>query len=88
MSGILMMELSYIGDLEEVAKSLDIIRETGPGLEIHLNIHKMKIYWLSCDRSKLHKGLFPADVKDAPTSTFSRGSFSSKNSDSEAIFSI
>jgi hypothetical protein len=38
-----MMGLSYIGDLEEVAKSLDIIRETGPGLEIHLNIHKMKI---------------------------------------------
>ncbi|MCI42906.1 hypothetical protein A2U01_0064143, partial [Trifolium medium] len=44
---------TIIGDSAEVAKSLDIIRETGPGLGLHLNIRKMEIFWPSCDGSKL-----------------------------------
>ncbi|GAU40636.1 hypothetical protein TSUD_397720 [Trifolium subterraneum] len=50
------------GDSEEVAKSLDIIRETGPGLGLHLNIRKTEIFWPSCDGRKLRKGLFPSDI--------------------------
>src|SRR6266487_829484 len=53
---------TIIGDSEEVAKSLDIIRETGPGLGLLLNIRKTEIFWPSCDGRKLHKGLFPSDI--------------------------
>jgi hypothetical protein len=53
---------TIIGDSEEVAKSLDIIRATGPGLGLHLNIRKTEIFWPSCDGSKLRKGLFPSDI--------------------------
>jgi hypothetical protein len=53
---------TIIGDSGEVAKSLDIIRETGPGLGLQLNIRKTEIFWPSCDGSKLRKGLFPSDI--------------------------
>jgi hypothetical protein len=53
---------TIIGDSEEVAKSLDIIRETGPGLGLLLNIRKTEVFWPSCDGSKLRKGLFPSDI--------------------------
>ncbi|PNX66725.1 protein RIC1, partial [Trifolium pratense] len=50
---------TIIWDSEEVAKSLDTIRATGPGLGLHLNICKTEIFWPSCDESKLREGLFP-----------------------------
>ncbi|KAK2443362.1 hypothetical protein QL285_014474 [Trifolium repens] len=53
---------TIIGDLEEVAKSLDIISEAGPGLGLHLNIRKTEIFWPSCDGRKLRDGLFPSDI--------------------------
>jgi hypothetical protein len=53
---------TIIGISEEVAKSIDIIRETGLGLRLHLNIRKTKIFWPSGDRIKLRKGLFPSDI--------------------------
>lgn len=54
---------TIIGVSEEVAKTLDIIREIGLGLGLELNIHKIEIFWLSCDDSKLHGELFPSDIK-------------------------
>jgi hypothetical protein len=35
---------TIIGNSEEVAKSLDIIRKVGLGLGLHLNIRKTKIF--------------------------------------------
>ncbi|KAK2443431.1 hypothetical protein QL285_014538 [Trifolium repens] len=55
-------DVTLIGDSVEVAKALDIIREIGPGLGLHLNIRKTEIFWPSCDGSKLLKGLFPSDI--------------------------
>ncbi|GAU39704.1 hypothetical protein TSUD_274980 [Trifolium subterraneum] len=51
-----------VGDSREVAKALDIIRETGPGLGLDLNIRKTEIFWPSCDGNKLREGLFPSDI--------------------------
>ncbi|MCH80439.1 hypothetical protein A2U01_0001207 [Trifolium medium] len=46
---------TIIGDSEEVAKPLDMIRETSPGLGLHLNIiRKTEIFCPSCDEIKLH----------------------------------
>ncbi|GKC56996.1 putative reverse transcriptase domain-containing protein [Tanacetum coccineum] len=52
-----------IGDSEEVAKVLDIIKVSGPGLGLELNIKKTKIFWPSCNGMKLRKGLFPVDIR-------------------------
>ena len=49
---------TLVGDLEEVAKALDIIRVVGP----ELNIRKTEIFWPSCDGNKHHGGLFPAEI--------------------------
>lgn len=43
-------------------KSLDIIRKTCPGLGLELNIRMTKIFWPSCDGSKLREDLFPLDI--------------------------
>ncbi|KAL5703887.1 hypothetical protein ACHQM5_022381 [Ranunculus cassubicifolius] len=53
---------TVIGDSEEVAKALNIIRETGPGLGLELNIRKTELFWPSCDGMKLRDGLFPRDI--------------------------
>jgi hypothetical protein len=53
---------TIVGDSRDVAKALDIIREIGPGLGLHLNIRKTEIFWPSCDGNKLREGLFPSDV--------------------------
>ncbi|PNY08524.1 hypothetical protein L195_g005051 [Trifolium pratense] len=49
-------------DSREVAKALDIIRETGPKLGLTLNIRKTEIFWPSCDGSKLREGWSPSDI--------------------------
>ncbi|GJT54578.1 hypothetical protein Tco_0989632, partial [Tanacetum coccineum] len=54
---------TVIGDSEEVARVLDIIKVSGPGLGLELNIKKTKIFWPSCNGMKLHKGLFPVDIR-------------------------
>ncbi|MCI41849.1 hypothetical protein A2U01_0063083, partial [Trifolium medium] len=46
---------TIIEESEEVAKSLNVIRETGPRLGLHLNIRKTYIFWPSCDGSKLRQ---------------------------------
>ena len=42
-----------------MAKSSDIIQETGLGLGFKLNICKTEIFWSSCDGSKTSLGFFP-----------------------------
>ncbi|GJS86280.1 hypothetical protein Tco_0752821 [Tanacetum coccineum] len=54
---------TVIGDSEEVAKVLDIIKAAGPGLGLELNIKKTKIFWPSCNGMKLREGLFPVDIQ-------------------------
>ncbi|KAK2400724.1 hypothetical protein QL285_050395 [Trifolium repens] len=53
---------TIVGDSREVAKALDIIRETCPGLGLDLNIRKTGIFKPSCDGNKLREGLFPSDI--------------------------
>ena len=53
---------TVIGDTEEVARVLDIIRATGPVLGLELNIKKTELFWPSCDGRKLREGLFPNDI--------------------------
>ncbi|PWA80994.1 hypothetical protein CTI12_AA190310 [Artemisia annua] len=54
---------TVIEDSEEVARALDIIRITGPGLGLELNIKKIEIFWPSCNGVKLREGLFPIDIR-------------------------
>ena len=54
---------TVIGDAEEVARVLDIIRANGPGLGLELNIKKTEIFWPSCNGMKLREGLFPIDIR-------------------------
>jgi len=58
---------NLVGDSEEVAKALDIIRVVGPELGLELNIRKTEIFWPSCDGNKHRGGLFPAEI-GRPTS--------------------
>jgi hypothetical protein len=53
---------TLVGNSEEVAKALDIIRVFGPELGLELNIRKTDIFWPSCDGNKHHGGLFPTDI--------------------------
>ncbi|GJU78916.1 hypothetical protein Tco_1275986 [Tanacetum coccineum] len=54
---------TIIGDLKEVARVLDIIKVSCPGLGIELNIKKTEIFWPSCNGMKLRKGLFLVDIR-------------------------
>ncbi|GJU55767.1 hypothetical protein Tco_1229481 [Tanacetum coccineum] len=54
---------TVIGDSEEVARVLDIIKVSGPGLGLEPNIKKTKIFWPSCNGVKLCEGLFPIDIR-------------------------
>ncbi|GJW19493.1 hypothetical protein Tco_0026929 [Tanacetum coccineum] len=54
---------TVIGDSEEVAKVLDIIRVSGPCLVLELNINKTEIFWPSCNGTKLREGLFPIYIR-------------------------
>ncbi|GKD50829.1 hypothetical protein Tco_1279805, partial [Tanacetum coccineum] len=53
---------TVIEDSEEVAKVLDIIKVSGPGLGLELNIKKTEIFWPSCNGMKLRGGLFHVDI--------------------------
>lgn len=53
---------TVIGDSEEMARVLDIIRVAGPELGLELNIKKTELFWPSCDGRKLRSGLFPGDI--------------------------
>nr|GEU29474.1 putative reverse transcriptase domain-containing protein [Tanacetum cinerariifolium] len=52
-----------IGDSEEVARLLDIIKASGPCLGLELNIKKTEICWPSCNGTKLREGLFLVDIQ-------------------------
>ncbi|GKA93275.1 putative reverse transcriptase domain-containing protein [Tanacetum coccineum] len=54
---------TVIGDSEEVARVLDIIKVSGPGLGLEPNIKKTEIFWTSCNGVKLREGLFPIDIR-------------------------
>ncbi|GJS71154.1 putative reverse transcriptase domain-containing protein [Tanacetum coccineum] len=54
---------TVIGDSEEVAQVLDIIKVSGPGLGLELNIKKTEIFWPSCNGVKLCEGLFLVDIR-------------------------
>ncbi|GJR41782.1 hypothetical protein Tco_1309885 [Tanacetum coccineum] len=54
---------TVIGDSKEVARVLDIIKVSGPGLGLELNIKKTEIFWPSCNGMKLHEGLFPVNIR-------------------------
>ncbi|KAI3813815.1 hypothetical protein L1987_18550 [Smallanthus sonchifolius] len=53
---------TVIGNSEEVARVLDIIKVVGPTLGLELNIKKTELFWPSYDGSKFHDGLFPVDI--------------------------
>nr|GEY58832.1 reverse transcriptase domain-containing protein [Tanacetum cinerariifolium] len=42
---------------------LDIIKVSGPGFGLELNIKKTKIFWPLCNGMKLHEDLFPVDIQ-------------------------
>ncbi|GJR43992.1 putative reverse transcriptase domain-containing protein [Tanacetum coccineum] len=54
---------TVIGDSEEVSRVLDIITVSGPGLGLELNIKKTKIFWPSCNGTKLREGLFHVNIQ-------------------------
>nr|GEU48387.1 putative reverse transcriptase domain-containing protein [Tanacetum cinerariifolium]GEU48392.1 putative reverse transcriptase domain-containing protein [Tanacetum cinerariifolium] len=54
---------AVIGDSEEVARVLDIIKVSGTGLGLELNIKKTAIFWPSCNGMKLREGLFHVDIR-------------------------
>ncbi|GKE36208.1 putative reverse transcriptase domain-containing protein [Tanacetum coccineum] len=54
---------TVIGYSKEVARVLDIIKVSGPGLGLELNIKKIEIFWPSCNGMKLRKGLFLIDIR-------------------------
>ncbi|GKB07783.1 hypothetical protein Tco_0836067 [Tanacetum coccineum] len=54
---------TVIGYSEEVASVLDIIKASGPGLGLELNIKKTEICWRSCNGLKLREGLFHVDIR-------------------------
>ncbi|GJR93619.1 hypothetical protein Tco_0265793 [Tanacetum coccineum] len=54
---------TVIGDSEEIVRVLDIIKVSGPGLGLELNIKKTEIFWTLCNGIKLHEGLFPDDIR-------------------------
>ncbi|GJU50466.1 putative reverse transcriptase domain-containing protein [Tanacetum coccineum] len=54
---------TIIGDSEEVARVLDIIKVSGLGLSLELNIKKTDIFWPSCNGMKLRKGLFLINIR-------------------------
>ncbi|GKC85229.1 putative reverse transcriptase domain-containing protein [Tanacetum coccineum] len=54
---------TVIRDSEEVARVLDIIKVSGLGLGLELNIKKTEIFWPSCNGVKLREGLFPVDIR-------------------------
>ncbi|GJS12032.1 putative reverse transcriptase domain-containing protein [Tanacetum coccineum] len=54
---------TVIGDSEEVSRVLDIIKVSGPGLGLELNIKKTEIFWPSCNGTKLREGLFHVDIR-------------------------
>ncbi|XP_052622301.1 uncharacterized protein LOC128127679 [Lactuca sativa] len=53
---------TLIGDSEEVAKALDIIKAIGPKLGLQLNINKTELFWPSSDGRKLREGLFAVGI--------------------------
>ncbi|GJW79180.1 putative reverse transcriptase domain-containing protein [Tanacetum coccineum] len=54
---------TVIRDSKEVARVLDIIKVSGLGLGLELNIKKTDIFWPSCNGMKLRKALFPVDIR-------------------------
>ncbi|GKE81102.1 putative reverse transcriptase domain-containing protein, partial [Tanacetum coccineum] len=54
---------TVIGDSKEAAKVLDIIKVSGLGLGLELNIKKTEIFWPSCNGMKLCEGLFSVDIR-------------------------
>ncbi|GJY88442.1 hypothetical protein Tco_0503070 [Tanacetum coccineum] len=54
---------TVIGDSKEVVRVLDIIKVSGPGLGLKLNIKKTNIFWPSCKGVTLREGLFPVDIR-------------------------
>ncbi|GJS12273.1 hypothetical protein Tco_0369069 [Tanacetum coccineum] len=54
---------NVIGDSEEVTRVLDIIKVSGSGLGLELNIKKTKIFWPSCNGMKLREGLFTVNIQ-------------------------
>ncbi|GKC34367.1 hypothetical protein Tco_1046751, partial [Tanacetum coccineum] len=54
---------TVIGDSEEVARVLNIIKVSGTGLGLEPNIKKTETFWPSCNGVKLCEGLFPIDIR-------------------------
>ncbi|GJR34774.1 hypothetical protein Tco_1210458 [Tanacetum coccineum] len=48
---------------EEVARVLDIIKVSGPGLGLELNNLETEIFWPSCNGVNRHEGLFLVDIR-------------------------
>nr|GEY41154.1 putative reverse transcriptase domain-containing protein [Tanacetum cinerariifolium] len=54
---------AVIGYSEEVVRVLDIIKVSGLGLGLELNIKKTEIFWPSYNGMKIYEGLFSVDIR-------------------------
>ncbi|GKC77653.1 putative reverse transcriptase domain-containing protein [Tanacetum coccineum] len=72
---------TVIGDSEEVARVLDIIKVSGLGLGLELNIKKREIFWPSCNGMKLREGLFPVDIRSSSSGVKLLGGAVSRDAD-------
>ncbi|GKB78774.1 putative reverse transcriptase domain-containing protein [Tanacetum coccineum] len=72
---------TIFGDSEEVAGVLDIIKVSGPGLGLKLNIKKTEIFWPSCNGMKLREGLFPVDIRRSSSGVKLLGGAVSRDAD-------
>nr|GEV39463.1 reverse transcriptase domain-containing protein [Tanacetum cinerariifolium] len=72
---------TVIGDSVEVARVLDIIKVSGPGLGLELNIKKTKIFWPVCNSMKLREGLFFVDIQRPSSGVKLLGGAFSRNVD-------
>ncbi|XP_026419982.1 uncharacterized protein LOC113315959 [Papaver somniferum] len=57
---------TIVGDTLMVAKDLDIIRQEGVHLGLHLNVSKSEHFWPSVDSRGLDDGVFPPDIHRPP----------------------
>nr|GEW12522.1 reverse transcriptase domain-containing protein [Tanacetum cinerariifolium] len=73
---------------EEVSRVLDIIKVSGPGLGLELNIKKTEIFWPSYNGMKLRKGLFPIDIRRPSSGVKLLGGAVSRDADFISVLDI
>nr|GEW30417.1 putative reverse transcriptase domain-containing protein [Tanacetum cinerariifolium] len=72
---------TVIEDSEEVAKVLDIIKVSRPGLSLELNIKRTYIFWPSCNGIKFREILFLVDIRRSSSGVKLLGGTVSRDAD-------